>query len=385
MKRALFLFNHDAAHQVAHLVGVAAATARSHPEIETVIAYAPAIRAEIDKHIAPDDAALIRWEELSLTGWRAALARALDRVLPATRIARLHANVPLFASADIVVSTERTCLRLKRHFEPGTGPKFAKIPHGAGDRSVAWHDDYRRFDLTLVAGEKVVDQLVRNGVERDRIAIVGYPKFDSLADSAPPPPLFDNGRPTFVYNPHFDPHLSSWYECGPELLRWFAGPEGQAYNLVFAPHVMLFRKSLHVSPEYKTSRRRPDVPPEALAAPNILVDTDGPRLFDMTYTRAADAYIGDASSQVYEFLARPRACFFLDCRKQREGDPDLLSWQTGPVCRSAADLAAVIPEWQAIADQYRAEQRRLFAYTIDLGDKPANLRAADAIASAISG
>ena len=383
-RRALFLFNHDAAHQVAHLAGVAAATARLHPDIETIVAYAPGIRGEIGKYISQGDADRIRWEELRLGPVRSAIARPLDRVLPATRIARLHANVALFAQADIVVSTERTCLRLKRHFKPGEGPKFAKIPHGAGDRSVAWHDDYRKFDLTLVAGQKVVDQLVGNGVARDRIAIVGYPKFDGLADT-PPKPLFENANPTFVYNPHFDPHLSSWYDCGPDLLRWFASPEGQAFNCVFAPHVMLFRKALHISPEYRTSRTRPDVPAEALAAPNIIVDTDGPALFDMTYTRGADGYIGDASSQIYEFLARPRAAFFLDCRTGRDDDADLLSWQTGPVFHDAASLAKALPRWREIAAEYRAEQERLFAYTIDMTDRPANQRAADVIAAAISG
>ena len=31
------------------------------------------------------------------------------------------------------------------------------------------------------------------------------------------------------------------------------------------------------------------------------------------YVRAASLYIGDASSQVYEFLERPRPCIFVNC------------------------------------------------------------------------
>ncbi|KLE35424.1 hypothetical protein [Aurantiacibacter luteus] len=386
MKRVLFLFNHDAAHQVAHLAGVAGAMIRTHPDVRTVIAFAtPALRAQVERHLLPAEVSAAEWHELLLPPVRRWLLDKLDRLLPASRLARLHNNVALFAGVDMVVSTERTCLRLKRHFAQGEGPAFAKIPHGAGDRSVAWHPDYRRFDLSLVAGRKVVDQLVGAGVERERLRIVGYPKFDTVAEAAPAR-LFDNDRPTFVYNPHFDPHLSSWYDAGPDLLRWFATKGADRFNLVFAPHVMLFRKRWHVSPEYRVARRRPDVPPEALAAPNVHVDVAGPALFDMTYTRGGDAYIGDVSSQIYEFLQRPRPAFFLDCRRrERDGDVgDLESWQAGPVSKNVQDLTALLHDWQAIGERYRAAQEVIFAHTIDIGERPAVERAADAIADWVS-
>ena len=137
------------------------------------------------------------------------------------------AHADLFASVDMVVSTERTCLRVKRHIR-GRMPQFAIVPHGAGDRNVSYHPDFARFDLVLVAGQKVVEQMVAHGVAPDRLRITGYPKFDSI-DWARRFDPFGNGRPTFVYNPHFDPKLSSWYDMGPGLLRWFAGPQGQAY------------------------------------------------------------------------------------------------------------------------------------------------------------
>ena len=47
--RVVFLFNHDAAHQVAHLAGIAAAMARLHPEVETVIAEREGLITVIDK------------------------------------------------------------------------------------------------------------------------------------------------------------------------------------------------------------------------------------------------------------------------------------------------------------------------------------------------
>src|SRR3546814_11806747 len=78
----------------------------------------------------------------------------------------------------------------------------------------------------------------------DGHAIVGYPKFD-LPPRTGGPRLFPKERPTVLYNPHPSPALSSWYSMGPQILDWFAAQD--RYNLIFAPHVMLFRKRLTAS------------------------------------------------------------------------------------------------------------------------------------------
>lgn len=385
MQRALFLFNHDAAHQVAHLAPVAAAMAREHADIETVVAFAgDAIRQRILGLIDAADAARITWTELDLPPVLGAATRVLDRIFPASRLARLRVHEKLFEESDAVISTERTCLRVKERLGPSRSPLFVRVPHGTGDRSVTFHPDHRKFDLSLVAGPKMAAQLAANGVDPARIEVTGYSKFERI-DLAARPRFFDNDRPTFVYNPHFDPHLSSWYEAGPQLLEWFASEAGQAYNLIFAPHVMLFRKSMHVSPEYKLAKRRPDVPEAALAAPNVLVDVDGPRLFDMSYMLGADAYIGDASSQLYEFLVRPRAVFLLDpnAALAEQGHETLPFLGMGPTVRSVEALATELPSWTETAASYKSSQEDLIAQTFALSDTPASTRAAQAIASAI--
>ncbi|MXO86287.1 hypothetical protein GRI38_09625 [Altererythrobacter aurantiacus] len=386
MPRALFLFNHDAAHQVAHLAPVAGAMARLHPDIETKVAYASdVIRAQIESLIRPEDAARISWHELALPRLVAAAAKGLDRLAPVTRLARLRSHECIFAASDAVISTERTCLRVKQRLDPQIAPIFVRVPHGTGDRSVTFHPDHRRFDLSLVAGPKIKEQLVANGVDATKIEVTGYPKFENI-DLEARPKFFDNTRPTFVYNPHFDPHLSSWYDEGPELLHWFASDAGQAYNLIFAPHVMLFRKTIHVSPEYKVGRLRPEIPEEALAASNILVDIDGPRLFDMSYMLAADAYIGDASSQLYEFIVRPRPVFLLDPNGalQSQGEAALPFLQVGERVATTSELITALGDWKTIGKRDRERQMQLVAHTFALSDTPASERAANAIAKAIA-
>lgn len=373
MGRALFLFNHDAAHQAAHLAGIAAATARLAQGHEVVIAYAgSALRGRLEALIGEDDARRIRWEELRQPALSQLLAKPLDKVLPASRLLRLRHNEPLFATADVIVSTERTCLRVRRRLRHAIGnnaPLFGYVPHGSGDRNVAYHPELAQFDHMFVSGRKLVDEMVARGLTTpDRCHLTGYPKFDTIDRNAHPR-FFDNDRPTFLYNPHFDPKLSSWYDHGPALLEWFAARSLQ-YNLIFAPHVMLFRKTLHISPEYRIARRRPDIPEAARNADNILIDTDSARLFDMSYTLSADAYIGDMSSQVYEFLLRRRPVFFIDTHSADlpEEAANRAFWGNGPVVTSVAELGELIPQYLAIGMNYRAAQDRLFAYTID--DRP---------------
>ena len=376
----LFLYNHDAAHQAAHIAGIMAELAILAPSVDVVAAVGnPQIERTVRDLIGDEAAGKIRWEDLSLSPIAMAALALPNRVAPVVRLARLRANTALFAQAKLIVAPERTCLRVRRRLRRTMGdaaPRFVFVPHGAGDRSVTYHPEMRQFDHFLLSGRKVVDEMVAHGIAApEQCRVIGYAKFDAVAGK-PAPQLFDNGRPTILYNPHFDPFLSSWYDHGPALLEAMAARDD--FNLVFAPHVMLFRKRLHISPEYRVARLRPDIPQAARDAANILIDTDSPRLFDMSYTSAADIYIGDVSSQVYEFLRDPGACYFIDAADQ---GPDAYQfWQNGPVLRDVDALMQQLEDWQATAARYRPVQQRLFAYTMDVDPhRTASRRGAEAI------
>jgi hypothetical protein len=101
----------------------------------------------------------------------------------------------------------------------------------------------------------------------------------------------------------------------------------------------------------------------------------------MTYADAADVYVGDVSSQLYEFLVRPRPCIFLNAHGIAwQNDPFYLGWRCGPVIESIEQLPAALARSTADGETFLAEQRRLFAHTFDLdADHPSACRAADAI------
>jgi hypothetical protein len=103
----------------------------------------------------------------------------------------------------------------------------------------------------------------------------------------------------------------------------------------------------------------------------------------MAYMNAGDIYLGDVSSQVYEFLIRPRPCVFLNPHRIAwQGDPNFAVWAAGPVIERAEQLGPALAEAQAREqDVYAPVQRQLFDYSFDLGALPSSIRAAEAIAA----
>jgi hypothetical protein len=100
----------------------------------------------------------------------------------------------------------------------------------------------------------------------------------------------------------------------------------------------------------------------------------------MTYTDAADIYIGDASSQVYEFIRRPRPCFFLNPRGHAwQDNPDFAHWRAGHVLDRFEQFEVAFSELPRLTPAIRTQQESLFDYSFDLQERPSSERAAEAI------
>lgn len=372
-----FLYNHDALHQVRHTAPVAAELART-PGLEvTVLTSSPAQEAEV-RAILGEAASRVRFVALEPGALAAALDRALRFLVPFRRVAVLRRNLPAFAALDVLVVPETTSVLLRDRFGLER-LRLVWIPHGAGDRSVGFRPVARAFDLVLLAGDKVRDRMLSLGlVTPETSRVVGYPKFDTVDPAAPLPSPFANGRPTVLYNPHFEPRLSSWYDMGRGVLDWFARQD--RFNLIVAPHVMLFRRRVHASVEHRRVRWRPDVPRRFCGLPHILIDTGSERSSDMSYTRAADLYLGDVSSQIYEWIARPRPAVFLNPARVRwQNDPDFSHWHLGEVIDHLDTLPAALDRAFADPERFRERQELAFAATFSRTPEPASRRAANAI------
>ena len=374
------LFNHDQLHQIAHALPVGLAIARADPGVVVVLATgSDAADAEIDRLAGTLPANVERVRLRHSAPITRALTAALDRWLPAGKVTLYRDNLPFFRSLDALLVAEKTSLLLNTRY--GLDLPLIHTRHGAGDRAIGFDRASRGFHHTLVSGPKVRDRLVvEAGVDPARLSVVGYPKFDIVPRTDPPPPLvaLPEGRTTVLYNPHPSPALSSWYRHGAAVLDWFV--EHPEHNLIFAPHAMLFARPVTVSLSPPRVDRPGRLRRRWREAANIHIDVGSPHLSDMTYTGAADLYLGDVSSQLYEFLAQPRPALFLNSHGVGwRGDPNYAHWRAGPVIASAAELGSGLARALTTHDRFRAEQERLFADSIDRTDEPSSVRAARAV------
>lgn len=375
-----FLFNHDQIHQIGHSLPIALALAELEPDFEVVIATTnERLRAEVTRLIAEhgqSTASLVDLRPWSVFSRSAVVL--LNRFVPAAKLSVYRDNLSFFHSLDALVVAEKTSTILKTRYGL-SNLRLIHTRHGAGDRAIGFDKASAQFDFVLVSGTKIRDRLIAEaGLPTEKLAIVGYPKFDVPRARRLPPKFHGDGKPTVLYNPHVSPHLSSWYKHGRAVLDFFVG--NPDYNLIFAPHVMLFERRVIISIDklrLDWSRR---LEAKYLNAPNIHVDLGSASSTDMSYTDYADIYVGDVSSQIYEFLIRPRPCIFVNSHQfNYVRDPDFAHWAAGAVIDDPSQLRASLA--QAPIDQrwYSDIQRDLFARSIDLTTTLSSHRAARAI------
>ncbi len=274
-----------------------------------------------------------------------------------------------------IVALERTSAFLARL--PGHCPPLIQIPHGVGGARRAGGNGvdgrFSAFDLALVAGEADRRSTIDAGLlPAERVQVVGQIKLSGLnrLGLLQRKRLFANARPTILYNPHFHPRRGSWEQFGRALID--ALGQDRAFNLIVAPHVRLFADA--------SASEREAL--EALGDPNwLIIDTGSSRSMDMTYTLGADIYLGDFSSQLYEWLIFPRPCVFIDqVGDGGAGDTKLPEmWSMGETVTSFADLLPALSRARVSHPDYRHRQSALMHDAVGDFREPADEVAADAI------
>ena len=219
---------------------------------------------------------------------------------------------------DAVVFTDYYHQYLKKSRRENS-PKLLKFPHGMPGRAYSYNKDQLDFDFQLLIGKYQYQQFKKLGLLGEHPVIIGYPKLDCIKHKTPFS-YFKNNNKTVLYNPHFDPNYSSWYKFGINILNFFYNQE--EYNLIFAPHINLFQGS----------KNKNIIPQHLYEAENIYIDLGSEAGVDMTYTRSADIYLGDVSSQVFEFILNPRPCVFFNAHNfNYHKNPNFRFWRCGPV------------------------------------------------------
>ncbi len=373
--RVGFLLNHYETHQVPHVAPTAFALSRLRPGWHVELLCSTAAEAGFAGEIG----ALYPGQRAVVSRLRVPLgARLVDPVVRQVafyrKLAVQNANIERFSRLDALVVPEMTSLSL-RDDRRMAGTKLVFTGHGAGDgygKAVGMFDPrIDRFDLALLPGPRVEEELLALGRFRHaKRAVVGYPKLE-IAGLASRRRFFDNDRPVVLYNPTQTPEASSWWRFGEDVLEFFA--KSEHYNLIFAPHVLLFRRAWS---------RGARLPRRVRSGPTVLIDTGSRASVDMTYLEAADIYLGDLSSQVYEFITRPRPCVFLDpLGVEYRDNPAFRTWSFGPVVREVAELGEALRRSVDDFERYRPVQEAARERNFAVSDTPASTRAATAIAT----
>lgn len=357
-------------HQVVHLAPVAAEISRLRPDLSVHCLCADsetyAALCEVRLRMAAPRMVVTR---LRIPWLVQIIARVVRRQSvtkgPTLAAIRWHAR-----NARVIVTPERTSAALRWM---GWRRSLIHFRHGAGDRAPRSEKRLKAFDLIVVPGEKDVERAVVQGIDRARLRCTGYVKLDYMSRIATSGPrLFDNDRPVVLYNPHFDPEQSS-LGIARTVIAQFAAQD--RYNLIYAPH----------------SRAAEDLSPKDRAAwmalavtDHIIVDLGSSRLFDMTYTKAADLYLGDMSSQLYEFLSRPRPVAFVDAHgADWHENPRYSGWRLGEVARGPHAVLDAVD--RAFAGQAARAVKQSEAVTFAFGNYHGAIERAAAIVLQVMG
>ena len=359
-----FIFNAQS-HQIFHSLPVACALSRDYPEIEVTLLARSAAQLDYIRFLASHyEANDLRY---LITAPPYPYSQRPESA-PVPKWLNLIWNIRTFSQFDVLVVPERTSLRLRRLGLRNT--KFVHTTHGAGDDERDWDTRIRDFDLVPLPGAKRRDRLLNKKLLRPgHYFVSGYSKFDLVKRMGEQRlPSFSNGRKTVLYNPHHNKQHSSWHIIGHKVLDYFA--QSDQFNLVFAPHIRMFDDGIITSKELTPYRGRK----------HVLIDTGSSHSIDMSYTLEADIYLGDWSSQVYEFLLHPRPVIFLNPRRNAWQDrEEYFWWSLGKVEENIPEMHAALTPGQEWQTRVEAAQRRAFNYTFANFSQSAPARAAAAI------
>lgn len=291
-------------------------------------------------------------EKLPTVAFRAFTDRLKGRKLPRKGFwIKKHQNY-ILNNFDAVIFTDYFHQYLLKARGEKQKPKFIKIPHGVAGRAYVYNKDLLDFDMHVIFGEYYYKQLAKKKLLGEHSAVVGYPKLDVLKNNETKH-IFADGRPVIFYNPHFSPSLSSWHFMGLAVLEFFYN--STEYNLIFAPHINLFNK---VGGDDDST-----IPKKYYSAKNIHIDLGSEKSVDMTYLNNADIYLGDVSSQAFEFIIKPRPCIFLNpLNVEYKKDNAYRFWKSGKVINSIEKLPKALKKaTKKFQKKHKVKQEKLNA------------------------
>ena len=229
----------------------------------------------------------------------------------------------LLRSFDAILCTQYLDLGLKKHVSHDD-TKLIFVNHGVSNRPYSFDPKITEFDHFFMFGNNEENIRKKLGqLTSENASLIGYPKYD-FTKKNPKIDFFKNNKPTIIYNPHWVIEQTSYFKYGIKILDFFA--QSKDYNLIFAPHSLLYARNKKILFQLKKYKK----------SSNILIDLGSEKSNDMTYTKSADLFLGDVSSQALEFLlCNPKPCLFINSHNLNH---DYISWDFGDIISNVNDL-----------------------------------------------
>ena len=260
----------------------------------------------------------------------------------------------LFLTYDALVFTEKNHDFIHLARGKKKKPFLIIVNHGAPGRGYSFQPSVKLFDLALLCGQFYVDRLKKEHLLIKHHVVIGYSKFDIVSKDEQEQRLFSNEKPIVLYNPHFNRINSSWYTHGLNVLEYFYNSKD--YNLIFAPHIYLFNRKGFLKPSI--------IDKKYFDALNIHIDLGSIKSSNMSYTLNSDIYLGDVSSQIFEFGIKPRPSVFINALKVPEDkwkkDLNYRFWKTGEVIENINEFDTALKLFEEKKDEYIATQKQIF-------------------------
>jgi len=286
-------------------------------------------------------------------------------------------NKKILLNYDILVFTVFNNKRIKRKNK--NKPKYIFLMHGAGDSFFPFQPEHKstieEFSLVTTPGKKINDLFAQMGkFKNTHFEICGYQKLDFVKKMKTETVLFNDDKPVVLYNPHFSKQFSSFYRYGLDILEYFY--QNKEYNFIFAPHMNLF------SEESKNSLSINLIPKKYYETEHMIIDFGSIQSVNMTYTQNADIYIGDVSSQIYEFLIeKTKPAIFIDIQQINQKENLFFKhFSLGKVITDIKDLPELLQTRELWQKKYEKKQKKMIEYTFDIDpNKSSGKRVAETI------
>ena len=288
-------------------------------------------------------------------------------------------NKNLILSYDALVFTDTNHEYLyNKSSKNKNQPKFIFVSHGVGFRNHPFAvKSLTLFDLILPSGISQLNMYKKyHAYTKTNFEICGYSKFDVAKLEKQNLKLFNNNKPIVLYNPHQNTKESSWYSHGKDILEFFYNSND--YNLIFAPHIHLFNL------KGRESRKKIDA--KYYTSDNIHIDLGSKNSVNMAYTLLADIYLGDSSSQVFEFTITPRPCIFINRNNvDYKTDRQFWYWKMGKVISDLDNFNKVLETSNVWQNDFINTQIEFKTSNYDIHEnESSSIRAAKSIAKLLN-